>query len=460
MSVSRSLLVLTLLILGLPVAIFTAQQSGQSAAASSQQFENLQLYEVTRDRVELSVNAIGTIEAEQVVTLSFLSSGRVAEVLVQRDDYVLPGDPLARLDSTNEQIAYERAVLNLERAELDMDNVMQVDEDAVRRAEAQVDAAWGAYLNIANAVTEEDIRAAEESYQNALEYAQYVAARRDQAPGGYGGDIYNQLDAQAGEASFNAEIARLQLEQLRTQTAPGANAAYQNVLVAQSELERVKAGPTDVQIETAAIGIRQAESQLERAAADLERRTLTAPIEGVISAVNVESGALVGPGVPAVTVTDVSPLLLTVQVDEIDIGLVEEGLPVRVSVDALPDVNFDATVADIASVGQNQEGIVTYDVSLDLGEVDPRVRVGMTAEATIIIEARPQTLVVPNLYIRLERGTGRAFVNVLREDQSVEEVEVELGLRGQSDSEILSGLEEGDLVALDLSGSGFNFLGG
>ena len=84
----------------------------------------------------------------------------------------------------------------------------------------------------------------------------------------------------------------------------------------------------------------------------------------------------------------------------------------------------------------------------------------MTADASIVIEETQDVLVVPNLYIRRDRVTGQSFVNVLREDDTIEEVEVEIGIQGRETSEVISGIEEGALVAIDLSGRGLNILGG
>jgi hypothetical protein len=64
------------------------------------------------------------------------------------------------------------------------------------------------------------------------------------------------------------------------------------------------------------------------------------------------------------------------------------------------------------------------------------------------------------MYIRLERGEDRAFVNVLRDEDTLEEIEIELGLRGQENSEVVSGLREGDVIVLDLSGERFSLFGG
>jgi HlyD family secretion protein len=131
-----------------------------------------------------------------------------------------------------------------------------------------------------------------------------------------------------------------------------------------------------------------------------------------------------------------------------------------VRLDALPGVELPANLERIGLVGTNQAGIVSYEVAVRLDGSDPRVRIGMTAEASIVVERRENVLVVPNQYIRLDRQRGRAFVNRLLPDGSLDEVEVSLGLQSQDRSEILSGAAAGDTLAVDLSGDALSLFGG
>jgi HlyD family secretion protein len=456
MSVRRSLFLLTVLVILAPFVVYLRSQRTTNNQTSTQ-LDSLQLYRVGTGRVELSVSAIGTLDADQQTNLSFLTAGRIREVLVQRDDYVLAGDVLVRLDDTTARLVYEQAQLNVELAELAMQDLLTVDENQIKIAEASVTAAQGALYSITSAVQPADIEAAQLAYDQAKKNYDEAVIKRDTAQPGQ----YDILAAQAGEASFNMEIARLQLESLQTNTQPQAGAAYARVLQAQQELERIKAGPSQIQIDTTQAQIDRAELQLQQAKDAYDRTVLVAPYDGVVGVLNAEIGAIVAPSVTIVQMVDLSPLKLTVQVDEIDIRLIQVGLPVRVRLDALSDVSFSAQVIRIADSGNTTGGIVTYDVEIALNGDDSRARVGMTADATVVIQERDNTLFVPNLYIRIDRFTNEAFLNILRDDNSVDEVPITLGLQGQDVSEVTSGLQDGDLVVIDLGGNGLNnFLGG
>lgn len=458
MSAVRSLIVLALMTLLLPPAVIAVSLRSQSANAVG---DSVQLYTVQPGDVEVVVAAIGAVEAVDSARLGFLSGGRVAEVLVTPGDYVEAGDPLLRLEDGAQRIAYEQAQVAQAMAALQLERLLQpVDETAVRVAEASVNSAWGAYRSVSEAVSDEDVRAAELRYEQALTAIEDAQQARYNADAGLVEEAYRLLDAQVGQATFNAEIARLQLESLRNPDSAQRNAAYARVLQAQAELERVKAGPVQADIDRAEVAVDQATAEVDQARAALERMTLTAPFAGVVGAVNAEVGALLGPGVPVIELVSAAPPALTVAVDEVDIRKVALGMAARVQLDALPRVRLPASVEQIALVGRSDGGIVSYDVRLVLGEIDPRLRVGMTAEASIVVAEQRDVLVVPNFYVRLDPRSSLSFVNVLQPDGTLAEVEIQLGLRGLERSEVLAGLRAGDVVAVDLSGSGLSFIGG
>jgi HlyD family secretion protein len=120
--------------------------------------------------------------------------------------------------------------------------------------------------------------------------------------------------------------------------------------------------------------------------------------------------------------------------------------------DALPGVDFPAQLEQIALVGQSVNNIITYDARVTLNADDARIRVGMTAEASVVVQQRDNVLIAPNIYIRIDRRTDQAFVNLVQPDGSLLEVEVQLGLQGEDISEILSGVSAGDVLAVDLTG--------
>lgn len=453
MSVRRSLIVLAILALALPVIVsaVTANQAATEQAQRQEAVANLERYIVEPGRVELTVSARGRIEADEVTDLSFTQSGQIHTLFVAEGDYVLAGEPLVMLDNEMEQIAYSRSVLNLEVAHLRFTDTREVDLDDVRVAEARVQAARSAYQAVDDLVTDDDVRAAELRYQQAEQAL--IAATQARRVASIDANGIALLDAQIGEASFNMEIARLQLEELRGSNRGELGAAAAGITQAEQELERVRAGATEFQLERAQINIADALTNVQQAEEDFYDTIIVAPFDGVVSRLDVELGQIVNPGELIVQMTDITPLHMEGQVDEVDISEVGEGMTARVEIDPLDDLPIQGEVSDIAPQGRSVNGIVNYDVDFDLTEENPDVRAGMTAEAFIVVESADNVLVVPNAFIRRNLSDSSAgAVSTLNPDGTLREIEVEIGLRGDDFTEVRAGLSEGDLIVRDLSG--------
>lgn len=454
MSVRRTLVLLTLLTLALPAAVFALRANRPQTPVS-----NLQRYTVARGDVDVTVSAVGQAEADRSAGLSFALPGRIVALLVEEGETVAAGDVLARQADDAQQIALAQARLALQLAQLQKDRLLAgPDEAQIVVAQANVSAAQGQVRSIQNAVSSDDLHAAQLAYEQAQ--AAVAAAQHDRAFGSGTQAQVDLLDARVGQASFNAEIARLNLETLQNGSGAALNAAYARVSQAQAALDQLMAGASDAEISRADAAIAQAQVAVERAQAAADRTLLLAPFAGLITAVNAEVGALVAPGVPVVTLVDAEPLRLNVQVDEIDVRAIRVGQAASVKLDALADVQLGATVEAVALVPNNNNGIISYETTVRLDETDPRVRVGMTADASVVVESRRDVLVVPNQYIRLDRQRGGAYVNLVQADGALREVAVTLGLQGQDRSEIRAGLQSGDVIAVDLSADRISLFGG
>ncbi len=462
--VRRTVILLALIMLGAPALLFGARIRAErvETRAAAQQVANaaaLSRHTVDVGAVEVIVSAIGAIEPERSARISFRDPGRIAEVAVRVGDRVRVGDVLARQPDETQRLALEAAELGLAAAQLQKERLLTgPTESELAIAEANINAAIGAYNSIANAVSADAVRAAELQYQAAQRAVDDARARRATANGTP--EQIALLEAQIGEASFNAEIARLSLDNARRGTSAQAGAAWARVRQAEAERDRLLAGATQLQIDNADAAIARAQIAVDRAREALSHTVITAPFDGLVSAVGASAGAIALPGVPIVTLVDVEPLRLKIGVDEIDVRQVRPGAEARVRVDAIRGLDLAARLERIALVPTVNGGIVTYDVEMAVLESDPRVRLGMTAEALIVVERREGVLVVPNEYIRLGRGLSGATVSVLNPDGTLSERTVTLGLQGDGVSEITSGLRAGEVVAVNLGGDAIFGLGG
>jgi HlyD family secretion protein len=138
--------------------------------------------------------------------------------------------------------------------------------------------------------------------------------------------------------------------------------------------------------------------------------------------------------------------------DETDIVNVQRGQPVRLKLDALPDASITGTVTRVALTpvsldAEQSDQLVTYPVRVTLDSTDQPVRSGMSATTTIIVNELDNVLMLPNRFIRIDRLTQQAYATVERDGAYVE-VPITLGLRNETDSQIVTGAAEGQRVVL------------
>jgi len=213
-----------------------------------------------------------------------------------------------------------------------------------------------------------------------------------------------------------------------------------------------------------------AEQSLEEARSALEVETIVAPFDGVVAEVNFEEGDVIPtPGVSQVTIVrliDTSSLELVVKLDEIDVPGVALGQRAVITVDALPDVQLEGTVLSISPLPRVEAGVVSYNVKVGFEVPEGSgLRVGMSATADIILSERSDALLVPDRAINYD-GQGNPVVHVMvdRETGEIEERRVALGISDGFRTEILSGLQEGETLVIEVpaesgapSGPGFPF---
>lgn len=432
----------------------------QQAANASTQRPNIRTAKVDRGELLLTVNATGTVAPEQSVKLSFDTPGLVQEVLIEEGQHVIAGQILTRQDDGAQKLALVEAQSNLKVAELTLKAVTSpVNDKDIAVAQANIDAAKGAYNALFQSISPNAIHAAELRYQEAVTAAQDAVTHRKAMGGQFSTNspTYQLALAQEGQAAFVAEINRLQLELLkRGPDSRAVSAAKAQITVAQARLEQLKVGVPQLQIDQAQLAVDQAKLGVEQAQRQLDNTILRAPFSGIVSAVTVKAGSLSLNNVPAIALTDTSQLHVNVKVDESDIGLLHSAQTVRLSLDALPNITLEGTIDRIALTANLDKAVVTYDVRVHLKPADAPVRVGMTANATIVIRSLVNVVRVPNLFVRLDRRSNQAFVNLVNPEGALTEVQVQLGLRTEEFSEVIAGLNEGDTIGIDLNAGGFS----
>jgi RND family efflux transporter MFP subunit len=209
------------------------------------------------------------------------------------------------------------------------------------------------------------------------------------------------------------------------------------------------------------INIHTALINLNRAKQALLKTELVAPFDGEVVDINLHEGDMITQrysvtGLPidiyVLKLTDTRAARMTGTLDEIDAGKVSKGQKAKVLVDAFPGKVFNGEVKFISSYGTLQTGTATYKVEISLDPKDATYLTGgLTATAEILVDSHKDVLLIPNSALHLQGP--ESWVYVVKDDKAglIEQRQVQVGLQSRTQTEILSGLNEGEEVLLETS---------
>lgn len=153
------------------------------------------------------------------------------------------------------------------------------------------------------------------------------------------------------------------------------------------------------------------EEKVEEYQEKLQNCTVTAPISGVVTAVNVEVGDVYS-GSAIVTIEDISGYEVSTEIDEYDIGKIEKGQKVIVKTNATGDEELEGTVKRISPRASSGSNDVTYTVTVALDTLHEMLRMDMSAKLSIILESKENVLTVPYEAVQ-EDESGKYYVEVV-----------------------------------------------
>lgn len=400
--------------------------------------------------IEATISAVGSLAAERTQSLSFAISGQVVEVLVQEGQQVTEGQVLARLDDDDLQLSVKQAEAALRSAEASLEKVKKgPSEEDLAAARAAVDAARANLQKLQKGPSASDLELAKLSIDQAKNTLWGAQGNRDAIKGSpmAGGGQLAQAEAQVANAELAVKIAEINYAKLIEPADAAAIAAARSQLTqAESSLARLEAQPTAEDIRVAEAQVEQAQVNVEVARSRLDNATLTAPMTGQLASWRLHVGDMAAPGTPIGTIIDTTRYHIDVSIDETDIRQIQEGSTVRVELDAFPGEQLIGEVTSVSLVGDATQGIVTYNVRIDLQPTELPARPLMTAAITIVTATKENVLIAPNRAIL--RDAGGKYVEILR-DGAITKIYIRTGLTGADHTEILDGLEEGQEIIVN-----------
>ncbi|HUH96790.1 MAG TPA: HlyD family efflux transporter periplasmic adaptor subunit [Anaerolineales bacterium] len=343
-----------------------------------------------------TVIAEGHIRPMRSVNLAFQAGGGVAEIMVKTGEAVRKGEALMKLDS------YEAAQAQLTSAQLELTSAQQAFDALNRDATGSQAQLWEAYMN-AQVVRENAQKTWDGLNLHDIEIhirdAQDTLATRQgeltDAQAGF--DQVRNLDPNSGrykvaqdrlrnkQKAYDEAVTNLESD-LRARDDPQAalNAALSAEAEAKYQYDLTSQGPNTDQLALAQARLDNARAQAAAAEQALGNYELSAPFDGVVADVSVDLGQQVGPQQVAVSVVDPSQWIVeTNDLTELEVVRLAVGQKVAMVPDALPALRLSGTVQTISGAFTKQGGDIVYAVRILVDNpVDPRIRWGMTVEAT------------------------------------------------------------------------------
>lgn len=291
--------------------------------------------------------------------------------------------------------------------------------------------------------------------------AAYAAVTKDVAPNNNG--TLKDLNLKVGDTvTAGQKLFVSDSDDLRKAVTNAQNNLAKQNLSLSSDQSALNVDSNKIAMDNLAIS--DAKTQLSDANNQLNKMTVTAPIGGVVTAVNNSNGDSVSNGKSILTIVDMSSMKVKVSVDELDIGKVKIGQAAAVKFDAVKDKTYEGTVETIAQTGTSSNNVTTYDVVVAIKNPSG-IKLGMNANVTISVESKENALVIPTE--ALVDNNGQKYVRLVSSDsssttgsnqtpsssnaqstQSSKLTAVKTGLETENYVEITDGLKEGDKVQI------------
>jgi len=450
----RLLVGLVIIVIIAGVFVLTSAQRATTQAAGT---TATQMGVVKRTTLSAVVESSGSIEPHSSLNLSFNALGKVAQINVKVGAHVKQGDVLARLDTAalELQLRQDEQALIIQQATYSQ--TLTADTATISSTQA---ALAGAEASYAAAVQQNSLSAqqvtincANMTYaKNALDRAQTAydrLANDNQAKnylnadwGPYKAVVNGLADA---KTAYDVAKASCNVAKGNINNAP-VTAAQSQVAQATANLANLLS-PSDATVAAAKAQLEQARLNIQQTQLKLADAVIVAPFDGVVTKVAGSVGAM-GSSV-SIGVADTRQYHINVQVDETEIAKVRVGQATEITLDGLPGATLTGKVARIDPSGALVQGVINYNVQIDLDPSTAPLRLYLTANARIIQATHADVLVVPLAALHADPAGGQ-YVEVVTAT-GTQRVNVTVGLNVGTQVEVTGDLKDGDKVALTVT---------
>ncbi|QPJ65900.1 MAG: efflux RND transporter periplasmic adaptor subunit [Candidatus Nitrohelix vancouverensis] len=376
--------------------------------------------DVIHDELVLKIAAKGVVEPNFQVEVKSKASGEVLEFPLNEGDQVIKGQPLIRLDKSDELRSVSLAEADLASSTANLRKA----ESSLRQIKAQY---------------QTDIETAKSAVLAAQANLSESSDKLRRQSDLFKKKVVSQEALDSAETEF--KVNQENLVQAKSKLNAKENLVH-DISIREHEVELARAE------------VQRSEIALAEKNERLQETEIYAPIDGVIIEKLVEEGQIIASGISNVgggtalaNIADLSRMFIMADIDETDIGQVEPGQAVQITADAFLEKSFRGRVLRIAPQGVIESSITIFKVKIEiLGEGKTVLKPKMTSNVDIIIDKVKDALYIPREAVRQKKGGS--FVAILNDEGMPEEVPVTTGLNNPIHIEIKEGLNPGQKVVL------------
>ena len=408
---------------------------------------------VRRGSITISAAGSGSLIANSAVDLNFSTRGTVSELKVKLGDKVSAGQLLARMGNSETLQAAEASaelqVLQTQKALSDLQKnaglALAQSYQALLKAQAAYKTALDSQTRMAYGRCSQDTNT---RLVSILDNA--TKSLSDLGISNSGSERWLQAKANYDTALANYNYCLSFTDAEKASAQASVNVAKTNLDQASQTYTTLKAasGVDPAALALAEANQKQAETQLAKTQNDLKGIDLIAPMDGVVTFLAAQQGAIVD-SIKFITISDLSKPTLTISIDQADLGKLTIGSSAEVVFDALPSQTFQGKIVAInpqmVSSGQYLVAKGTLELDPQAAKVVQTLPLGLSATITIINKQASNVLIVPLSALR-DLG-GKNYGVFLVKNSKLVFTPVKVGLMDSVQAEITSGINEGDLIS-------------
>ena len=259
--------------------------------------------------------------------------------------------------------------------------------------------------------------------------------------------VLNSAESRLNKANILLEDAKLVYERQKK--------VYEQGVIPDAEFQKVRIEYNSAleEVESAENNLQLIKEGITKKAGKISNTLIRSTIQGMILDVPVEVGTSViqtntfNEGTTIATIADMGEMIFEGKIDETEVGKIQEGMNLELTVGAIESEKFNANLEYISPKGVEENGTVQFEIKAQVTlREDVFIRAGYSATADIVLNRKDSVMVIPEGLLKFEKDTDSSFVEVETQPQLFEKRFVKTGLSDGINIEVISGLTMEDKI--------------